>query len=98
MALKNSFFSSKNPRLHRYCLDNRLLKSIFIIKHLFNYLINVLTQQQIIILSDTLLSLLRSARLLSAERQGKKMYYKIFDEHVRCILDMIKHFTEEKEG
>ncbi len=45
------------------------------------------------------LSLLRSARLLIAEREGKYIYYRIFDTHVRCILDdMINHFTEEKEN
>ena len=43
------------------------------------------------------LSLLRKARLLMAEREGKHIYYRIFDEHVRCILeDMLKHFTEEE--
>lgn len=42
------------------------------------------------------LSLLRSARLLVARRDGKHIYYSIFDTHVRCILeDMLKHFTEE---
>lgn len=43
------------------------------------------------------LRLLRSARLLCAKRDGKHMFYEIFDEHVRCILDdMISHFTEEE--
>ncbi|AWN75906.1 TPA: ArsR/SmtB family transcription factor [Legionella pneumophila] len=42
------------------------------------------------------LSLLRKARLLFAEREGKHIYYRIFDKHVRCILDdMVKHFEEE---
>ncbi|WP_419421597.1 ArsR/SmtB family transcription factor (plasmid) [Legionella sp. D16C41] len=45
------------------------------------------------------LSLLRSARLLKAQRQGKHIYYSIFDEHVKCILDdLLKHFTEEGEN
>jgi DNA-binding transcriptional ArsR family regulator len=45
------------------------------------------------------LSLLRSARLLVAKREGKHIYYGIFDTHVRCILeDMLKHFTEETEN
>lgn len=45
------------------------------------------------------LSLLRSARLLVARREGKHIYYSIFDTHVRCILeDMLKHFTEEMEN
>lgn len=44
------------------------------------------------------LSLLRSARLLMANRDGKHIYYSIYDVHVRCILvDMLKHFTEEME-
>lgn len=44
------------------------------------------------------LSLLRSARLLVAQREGKHIYHRIFDPHVRCILeDMMKHFTEEEE-
>lgn len=45
------------------------------------------------------LSLLRSARLLMANREGKHIYYNIYDSHVRCILeDMLKHFTEEQEN
>lgn len=45
------------------------------------------------------LSLLRSARLLIANREGKHIYYSIYDTHVRCILkDMLKHFTEEMEN
>lgn len=45
------------------------------------------------------LSLLRTARLLIANREGKHIYYSIYDSHVRCILeDMLKHFTEEMEN
>ncbi len=45
------------------------------------------------------LSLLRSARLLVANREGKHIYYSIYDAHVRCILDdMLKHFTEETDS
>ncbi|KTD75229.1 MULTISPECIES: ArsR/SmtB family transcription factor [Legionella] len=45
------------------------------------------------------LSLLRSARLLVANRKGKHIFYSIYDMHVRCILeDMLKHFTEETEN
>ncbi|ARM32147.1 helix-turn-helix transcriptional regulator [Legionella longbeachae] len=45
------------------------------------------------------LSLLRSARLLVARREGKHIYYSIFDTHVRCILeDMLKHSLCAKEG
>ncbi|HAU1161714.1 ArsR family transcriptional regulator [Legionella sainthelensi] len=45
------------------------------------------------------LNLLRSSRLLIANREGKHIYYSIYDAHVRCILeDMLKHFTEEMEN
>ncbi|CCD08919.1 Transcriptional regulator, ArsR family [Legionella pneumophila subsp. pneumophila] len=45
------------------------------------------------------LSLLRSARLLIANREGKHIYYSIFDVHVRCILeDMLRHFAEDDDG
>lgn len=45
------------------------------------------------------LSLLRTARLLIANREGKNIYYSIYDSHVRCILvDMLNHFTEEMEN
>ncbi|MCZ4798205.1 ArsR/SmtB family transcription factor [Legionella pneumophila] len=45
------------------------------------------------------LGLLRSSRLLMANRDGKHIYYSIYDIHVRCILaDMLKHFTEETEN
>lgn len=43
------------------------------------------------------LRLLRSARLLCANRDGKHIFYEIADEHVRCILDdIISHFIEEE--
>jgi ArsR family transcriptional regulator len=41
------------------------------------------------------LRLLRAARLLRAERQGKQVFYKIVDDHVRCVIvDMVEHVTE----
>lgn len=41
------------------------------------------------------LRLLRSARLLSARREGKQIFYEIDDDHVRCILtDLLRHFAE----
>ncbi|STX55718.1 ArsR family transcriptional regulator [Legionella beliardensis] len=44
------------------------------------------------------LSLLRSARLMISHRQGKHIYYRIFDTHIRCILqDMLQHFTEDND-
>jgi DNA-binding transcriptional ArsR family regulator len=43
------------------------------------------------------LRLLRSARLVRGERQSKKVFYKIDDEHVSGILnDMISHIGEEE--
>lgn len=41
------------------------------------------------------LRLLRAARLLRAERQGKQVFYKIADNHVRCVIDdMVEHVVE----
>lgn len=41
------------------------------------------------------LRLLRGARLVRADRQGKQVYYTAADEHVRCILvDMVAHVGE----
>jgi DNA-binding transcriptional ArsR family regulator len=41
------------------------------------------------------LRLLRAARMLRAERRGKKVFYISTDEHVRCVItDMIDHITE----
>jgi DNA-binding transcriptional ArsR family regulator len=42
------------------------------------------------------LRLLRAARLLRAERQGKQVFYSPADEHVRCtITDMVVHMGEQ---
>ena len=42
------------------------------------------------------LRLLRSARLVRADRQGRQVYYATADDHVRCILvDMVDHVAEE---
>ena len=44
------------------------------------------------------LRLLRAARLLRAERQGKQVFYSIADEHVRCVIkDMVDHVVETSE-
>jgi ArsR family transcriptional regulator, lead/cadmium/zinc/bismuth-responsive transcriptional repressor len=44
------------------------------------------------------LRLLRAARLLRAERQGKQVFYSPCDEHVRCtITDMVAHVGEQAE-
>lgn len=41
------------------------------------------------------LRLLRAARILRAERQGKQVFYAPADEHVRCMLaDMLAHMAE----
>ncbi len=44
------------------------------------------------------LRLLRAARLLKADRQGKQVYYSIADSHVRETLkNMIDHLVEPHE-
>jgi DNA-binding transcriptional ArsR family regulator len=45
------------------------------------------------------LRLLRAARLLRAERQGKRVFYSPADEHVRCtITDMVAHVGEQADA
>ena len=45
------------------------------------------------------LRLLRAARLLRAERRGKRVYYSAADEHVRSVLaDMVEHVNEPDES
>jgi len=45
------------------------------------------------------LRLLRAARLLRAERRGKRVYYSAADEHVRSVLaDMVEHVNEPEES
>ena len=44
------------------------------------------------------LRLLRAARLLQAERQGRQVFYQITDEHVlRMLGDMVDHVAEEHD-
>lgn len=44
------------------------------------------------------LRLLRSARLVRAERRGKQVFYCLADSHVhRVIADMIEHVMEPRE-
>lgn len=44
------------------------------------------------------LRLLKAARLLRAERQGKHVFYRMDDDHIRCILkDMLTHLTEQSD-
>ncbi len=41
------------------------------------------------------LRLLRAARILAAERRGKKVYYAAADDHIRTVVgDMIDHVAE----
>lgn len=44
------------------------------------------------------LRLLRAARLVTAERRGKQIFYRIHDAHVRHVIaDMVAHVNEEPE-
>jgi ArsR family transcriptional regulator len=44
------------------------------------------------------LRLLRGARILRAERRGKKVYYAAADDHIRTVVgDMIDHVGESAE-
>ncbi len=44
------------------------------------------------------LRLLRAARLLQAERQGRQVFYQVTDEHVlRMLRDMVDHVAEEHD-
>ena len=44
------------------------------------------------------LRLLRAARILTAERRGKKVYYAAADDHIRSVVgDMIDHVAEPAE-
>jgi len=43
------------------------------------------------------LRLLRAARIVRAERQGKHVFYAAADEHVRCVvMDMLEHVAEPR--
>jgi DNA-binding transcriptional ArsR family regulator len=42
------------------------------------------------------LRLLRSARIVRADRQGRHVFYALADEHIRCVLDdMLVHAGEQ---
>ena len=44
------------------------------------------------------LRLLRAARLVSADRRGKQIFYSIHDAHVSHVIrDMVAHVNEEPE-
>lgn len=41
------------------------------------------------------LRLLRAARIVKAERQGKQVFYTAADQHISCVLtDMLEHIKE----
>jgi ArsR family transcriptional regulator, lead/cadmium/zinc/bismuth-responsive transcriptional repressor len=45
------------------------------------------------------LRLLRAARVLRAQRQGKQVFYAAADEHIRCVItDMVAHVGEPSEA
>lgn len=45
------------------------------------------------------LRLLRAARVLRAERQGKQVFYVAADEHVKCVVvDMVSHVAEPSDS
>ncbi len=44
------------------------------------------------------LRLLRAARMVRAERQGKQVFYSAADEHVQCVvIDMVAQVVEASE-
>jgi DNA-binding transcriptional ArsR family regulator len=44
------------------------------------------------------LRLLRAARLLQADRQGRQVFYVVGDDHIRSMLtDMVDHVAEQTE-
>lgn len=44
------------------------------------------------------LRLLKAARLLRHEKQGKQVFYALSDDHIRCVLeDMLTHINEPKD-
>jgi DNA-binding transcriptional ArsR family regulator len=44
------------------------------------------------------LRLLKAARVLCSERQGKQVFYSALDQHVRCVItDMLDHIAEPAE-
>ncbi len=42
------------------------------------------------------LRLLKDARLLKADKQGRNVFYTLSDEHIRCVLeDMVEHVQHD---
>ena len=45
------------------------------------------------------LRLLKTARIVAAERRGKQVFYAAADDHIRTVLgDMIEHVAEDHSG
>jgi ArsR family transcriptional regulator, lead/cadmium/zinc/bismuth-responsive transcriptional repressor len=45
------------------------------------------------------LRLLRAARVLRGQRQGKQIFYGAADDHIRCVItDMVAHVRESSEA
>ena len=45
------------------------------------------------------LRLLRAARFVRSQKQGKQVFYGVTDEHVRCVInDMVAHVDERRSG
>jgi DNA-binding transcriptional ArsR family regulator len=45
------------------------------------------------------LRLLRDRRLVAVRREGKHLYYRLLDEHIRTLVDMgLSHAAEERNG
>lgn len=45
------------------------------------------------------LRLLKAARLVRGQRQGKQVFYVLADDHIRCtIADMVDHVREPGDG
>src|SRR5262245_8172064 len=45
------------------------------------------------------LRLLKAARIVRAERQGKNVFYAADDEHIRRVIaDMLEHVDEERDA
>jgi len=43
------------------------------------------------------LRLLKAARIVRAERQGKQVYYSAADDHITCVVtDMLEHVREPR--
>ena len=45
------------------------------------------------------LRLLRAARFVRSQKQGKQVFYGVADDHVRCVInDMVAHVDKRRSG